>query len=127
MADPGKLPGRYNLVIDGAYDRFDHQMPIREFADRLTAEDIPSEVCVIGLEDILSDDEFRFELARLMDQHADDLEYQSPTIQIILNGSFHRRDRTFDLRYGGNIYSLERLFGPQLKRRKDGDWITAPF
>jgi hypothetical protein len=127
MAAPGKLPGRYNLVIEGAYERFDHQIPIQEFAERLAIEDLPNKVSVVGLEDKLSDEEFRIDLARLMDQHADDMEYQSPTVQVVLNGSFHRRGRTYDLRYKGSLYSLERLFGPQLERRKEGDWITAPF
>lgn len=127
MADLGKLPGQYNLVIEGTYELYDHRMPIQEFSERLAAEDLPNEVSVVGLEDELDDGDFRIDLARLMDQHADDLEYQSPTIQVVLNGSFHRRGRTYDLRYNGTLYSLERLFGPQLERRKEGDWITAPF
>lgn len=127
MAGPGRIPGRYNLVVDGEYDSFDHQMPIEDFLRRLKNDDVPDEVSVIGLESALEDGEFVDELAREMDRRADDLEYQSPTIQIVVEGSFHRRGKTYDLRYDGELYSLQDIFGPQLKRREQGDWITAPF
>jgi hypothetical protein len=27
MAGPGQIPGRYNLVIEDAYETFEHQIP----------------------------------------------------------------------------------------------------
>ncbi|MUW14269.1 hypothetical protein GJ633_06055 [Halorubrum sp. CBA1125] len=127
MAGPGQIPGRYNIIVAGEYETFDHQMPIDEFFQRLKNDDVPDEVSVVGLEKMLDDEEFINELAREMDQRADDLEYQSPTIQVVVEGSFHRRGKTYDLRYEGELYSFQDIFGPQLERREQGDWITSPF
>ncbi|WP_050034073.1 hypothetical protein [Halorubrum halophilum] len=127
MAGPGQIPGRYNIIVAGEYETFDHQMPIDEFLQRLKNDDVPDEVSVVGLEKMLDDEEFINELAREMDQRADDLEYQGPTIQIVVEGSFHRRGKTYDLRYDDNLYSLQEIFGPQLERREGGNWITSPF
>ena len=127
MAGPGRIPGQYNIILDGEYDTFDHQMPIEEFLQRLKNDDVPGEVSVVGLEKAFDDEELVNELAREMDQRADDLEYQSPTIQIVVKGSFHRQGKTYDLRYEGELHSLQEIFGPQLERREQGDWITAPF
>jgi hypothetical protein len=111
----------------GEYETFDHQIPVSEFLQRLKNDDVPDEVSVVGLEKMLDDEEFINELAQEMDQRADDLEYQSPTVQIVVEGSFHRRGKTYDLRYDGELYSLQDIFGPQLERREQGDWITSPF
>ncbi|MDB9233787.1 hypothetical protein [Halorubrum ezzemoulense] len=127
MTGPGRIPGQYNIILDGEYDTFDHQMPIEEFLQRLKNDDVPGEVSVVGLEKAFDDEELVNELAREMDQRADDLEYQSPTIQIVVKGSFHRQGKTYDLRYEGELHSLQEIFGPQLERREQGDWITAPF
>ena len=127
MAGPGRIPGRYDIIVAGEYETFDHQMPIDEFLQRLKNDDVPDEVSVVGLEKMLDDEDFINELAREMDQRADDLEYQSPTIQIVVEGSFHRRGKTYDLRYDGELYSLQDIFGPQLERREQGDWVTSPF
>jgi len=127
MAGPGQIPGRYNIIVAGEHETFDHQIPIEEFLQRLKNDDVPDEVSVVGLEKMLDNEEFINELAREMDQRADDLEYQSPTIQIVVEGSFHRRGKTYDLRYDGELYSLQDIFGPQLERREQGDWITSPF
>ena len=127
MAGPGRIPGQYNIIVAGEYETFDHQMPIEEFLQRLKNDDVPDEVSVVGLEGAFEDEEFVTELAREMDQRADDLEYQSPTIQIVVGGSFHRRGKTYDLRYDDELYPLQEIFGPQLERREQGDWITSPF
>jgi hypothetical protein len=127
MAGPGQIPGRYNLVIEGAYETFEHQIPVQEFLQRLTEDDIPEKVSVVGLADALSDEDLANELAREMDQRANDLEYQSPTIQFVVEGSFHRSGKTYDLRYDDELHSLQQVFGPQLERKEDGEWLVAPF
>jgi hypothetical protein len=127
MAGPGQIPGRYNLVIEGAYETFEHQIPVQEFLQRLTEDDIPEKVSVVGLADALSDEDLANELAGEMDQRANDLEYQSPTIQFVVEGSFHRSGKTYDLRYDDELYSLQQVFGPQLERKEDGKWLVAPF
>lgn len=127
MAGPGRIPGRYNLVIEGGYEAFDHQMPVAEFIDRLKSDDVPGEVSVVGLGDAFEDGDLAEDLAREMDQRANDLEYQSPTVQFVVNGSFHRQGKTYDLRYNDELYSLQQVFGPQLERKGQGDWLVAPF
>ena len=127
MAGPGQIPGQYNLVIDGAYETFEHQIPVKDFLQRLTEDDVPETVSVVGLADALADDDLTNELAREMDRRANDLEYQSPTVQFVVEGSFHRSGKTYDLRYDNELYSLQQVFGPQLERKEDGKWLVAPF
>ena len=127
MAGPGRIPGRYNLIIEESYDAFDHQMPVDEFIIRLKNNNIPDEVSVIGLEDAFEDDDLATELAREMDQRANDLEYQNPTVQFVVEGQFHRRGKTYDLRHDDELYSLQDVFGPQLQRKEQGEWLVAPF
>lgn len=127
MAGPGQIPGQYNIVIEGAYETFKHQIPVKEFLQRLKEDDVPEKVSVVGLADALADDDMANELAREMDQCANDLEYQSPTIQFVVEGSFHRSGKTYDLRYDDELHSLQQVFGPQLERKEDGEWLVAPF
>jgi hypothetical protein len=127
MAGPGQIPGRYNLIIDGEYDAFDHQMPVEEFLQRLKDDNVPDEVSVVGLADAFRDGGLVLNLAQEMDRRANDLEYQSPTVQFVVNGSFHRSGKTYDLRDGGELHSLQEVFGPQLERKEEGDWLVAPF
>jgi len=127
MAAPGQIPGQYNLVIEGAYETFEHQIPVQEFLQRLKDDDVPEKVSVVGLADALRDEDLANELAREMDKRANDLEYQSPTIQFVVKGSFHRSGKTYDLRYDDELYSLQQVLGPQLERKGDGKWLVAPF
>lgn len=126
MAGPGRIPGRYNLIIQGTYDAFDHQIPVEEFIERLKNDNIPDEVSVVGLEDAFEDGTLAEDLARKMDQRANDLEYQNPTVQFVLKGSFHRRGKTYDLRYNDEIYSLQEIFGAQLDR-EESEWLVTPY
>lgn len=127
MAGPGQIPGRYNLIIDGEHDPFDHRMPVEEFVTRLEEDDVPDEVTVSGLDEAFEEGDKIEELAREMDRRANDLEYQSPTVQFVVEGSFHRRGKTFDLQYDDELYPLQDVFGPQLERKGEGDWLVAPF
>ena len=47
-----------------------------------------------------------------MDQRANDLEYQSPTVQFIVGGTFHRRGKTYDLRHSDELHPRQEVFGP---------------
>jgi len=127
MAGPGQIPGRYNLIIDGEYDAFDHQIPVNEFLQRLKDDNVPAQVSVVGLADAFRDRDIDVDLAQAMDRRANDLEYQSPTVQFVVKGSFHRSGKTYDLRDGDELHSLQEVFGPQLERKEDGDWLVAPF
>ncbi|ACM58336.1 hypothetical protein HALDL1_03685 [Halobacterium sp. DL1] len=127
MAGPGQIPGRYNLVIEGAYETFEHQIPVEEFVQRLKEDDVPDLVSVVGLSEALAEEDLANELAHEMDRRANDLEYQSPTVQFVVEGSFHRSGKTYDLRYEDELHSLQQVFGPQLERKEDGEWLVAPF
>lgn len=127
MAGPGQIPGRYNLVVSGDFETFDHQIPVEDFLEDLKDDDVPDEASVVGLGEAFEDGDLAAELATAMDQRANDLEYQSPTIQFVVDGSFHRRGKTFDLRYNDELYSLQEVFGPQLERKEAGGWLIAPF
>jgi hypothetical protein len=127
MVRPGQIPGRYNIVVASEYDTFDRREPIEDFVEQLEDDEVPDEVTVSGLEQALEDGDLIDRLSRTMDRRADDLEYQSTTIQFVVDGSFHRRGKTFDLRHGDKLYPLQEVFGPQLERKEDGNWLVAPF
>lgn len=127
MVDRGQLAGVYNLVVADAYDLFEHQVPIETFRSMLEENEVPDELCVVGLAEIYEKDETQ-ELRRLMDEAADGLEARSPlpTIQFAVDGSFQRLSRDFELQTDDELYRLSRLFGPQINRR-NVDWLTTPF
>lgn len=128
MVEHGKLPGEYNIVVEDEYDLFDHQVPIEEFEEMLRENDVPDEVCVVGLDSVFEDDDATNKLSSLMDRSANTLENRSslPTIQFAVEGSFQRRQRDFELQTDDDLYRLSRIFGPQIDRRSGG-WLTAPF
>ena len=128
MPDPGKLAGVYNIVVKEEYDLFDHRVPVDEFKRRLQEDDIPDELCVIGIEVVFEDEASVRELSRLMDRSANTLENQQPlpTVQFALGESFQRRQGDFEVQSDGELYRLSPLFGPQLERRRSG-WLTTPF
>jgi hypothetical protein len=128
MPDHGKLPGEYNIVVKDDYDVFDHRVPIEEFEEMLRENDVPDELCVVGLDELFEDGDAVQNLSRLMDGNANSLENRSslPTIQFAVEESFQRRERDFELRTETDLYRLSRVFGPQIQRRSAG-WLTAPF
>lgn len=117
----------YNLVVADAYDLFEHQVPVGTFESMLRDDEVPDEVCVVGLADVYETDDAR-ELRRLLDQRASGLESRTPlpTIQFAVDGSFQRLSQDFELQAGDDLYRLGRVFGPQIDR-KNVDWLTAPF
>ncbi len=128
MVEHGKLSGEYNIVVKGEYDLFDHQVPVEEFEEMLRENDVPDELCVVGLDDVFGDNDAVNELSAVMDRRANDLENRDPlpTIQFAVEGSFQRRQRDFELQAGNDLHRLSRVFGPQIDRRSSG-WLTAPF
>jgi len=128
MVEHGKLSGEYNIVDEDEYDLFDHQVPIEEFQNMLREDDVPDEVCVVGLDGIFEDADAVSRLSKLMDRQANTLENRRPlpAIQFAVEGTFQRRQRDFELQTGGDLYRLSRIFGPQIERRSSG-WLTAPF
>lgn len=127
MAGPGQIPGRYNIVIDEEYPTFDHRVPVDDFIQYLKEDAVPEKVSVVGLGEAFQDGDKADELAQEMDRRANDLEYQGPTVQFIVKGSFHRSGKNYDLRFGDELYPLQSVFGPQIEREGDGGWLVAPF
>jgi len=128
MVDPGKLPGEYNIVVRDDYDLFEHQVPVEEFKERLQENDLPDEITVSGLDGVFGDEDAVKDLSKLMDQKANSLENRNPlpTIQFAVDGSFQRLKSDFEVQVGDELYRLSQIFGPQIKRRREG-WLTAPF
>ncbi|MFC7070612.1 hypothetical protein ACFQL9_13240 [Halobaculum lipolyticum] len=126
MVGPGRIPGQYNLIVEGAYDQFDLQLPVPEFTKRLEKDDVPDTVSVVGLGEAFVDGDMVDQLKAAMSDRVTDLEYQSPTIQFVVKESFHRRGKSFDLRFEDELYDLQRLFGPRVTR-EGTDWLAAPF
>jgi hypothetical protein len=129
MAGPGRIPGRYNLVVKGEYDTFDHQLPVEEFLTRLRENNIPESVCIVGLGRAFEDGDLAGELAQEINRRANDLETQHPlpTIQFAVEGSFHRSGKTYDLRHRDELYPLQDIFKPQMDRKESGNWLVVPF
>ncbi|WP_158056535.1 hypothetical protein [Halorussus halophilus] len=128
MVEHGKLPGEYNIVAKDEYDLFDHQVPVEEFEEMLRENDVPDELCVVGLDDVFGDNDAVNELSAVMDRRANGLENRDPlpTVQFAVEGSFQRRQRDFELQAGNDFHRLSRIFGPQIDRRSS-EWLTAPF
>jgi hypothetical protein len=128
MAGPGRIPGRYNLVVKSEYETFDHQLPVEEFLTRLRENDVPETVCIVGLGKAFEDGDLAQELGHELERRANDLETGSlPTIQFAVEGSFHRKGKTYDLRYGDDLYPLQDVFGSQMDRKEGGNWLVIPF
>lgn len=130
MPEPGQLRGVYNIVEAGNYNTVPDQMSVETFQSELDDGYTPKEVTVVKLEDAYSDESFVRTLSRTMDRRADDLANAdpSPMIQFLVEADIHRGDPAFDLFYDGEIYSLQKVFGRQLKpRTDDNSWLTAPF
>lgn len=129
MPEPGKLPGRYNIVVADEYELFDHRLPVVEYIELLAdGDDVPDEVCVVGLDKAFEDDDTVRALSRAMDQRANSLESRNPlpTIQFAVDGSFQRLKRDFELKSEDELYRLSRVFGAQIERQRRG-WLLAPF
>lgn len=123
------VAGMYNIVRSGAWETADYQLPVDEFISRLAAHDIPEELCVVGLEEILMEEtELRERLVSVMRAEMDYLNNQHPlpTVQFVIDGEFQSVGETFEVEINGEFYALYPIFGRQIKRRRDG-WLVTPF
>lgn len=129
MSDIDAVAGMYNIVERGEWTTADYQLPIDEFISNLDSRELPKEVCVVGLENVLSEeDETRERLVSVMRAQMDYLNNQHPlpTIQFAVEGSFQSVGNTFEVEIDSEFYSLEPVFGRQIKRRSEG-WLVTPF
>jgi len=127
MAREGAIPGRYNIVVSDEYETFDRQVPVEEFIEMLRDDEVPDELCVVGLVDAYEDGTTD-ELASQIRDKKDQLENQNPlpTVQFDVEGSLHRVTDGYDLRHDDELYSLNEVFGSQLDREGSG-WVVTPF
>ena len=122
---PGQAPNQCNIVIKGNFDSFDHQLPVLEFVDRLREDKIPNNVTVLDLEEAFlagTDSEVR----RVLDDRANELANDRPTLQFAVEGSFQRVPNGFELKYENELYRLDRVFGARLQK-EENDWLVVPY
>lgn len=129
MSEIDAVAGMYNIVDREKRATADYQLPLEEFIDQLEERSLPPEVCVVGLEDVLSeDDELRERLVSVMRFEMDYLNNQHPlpSIQFAVEGTFQSVGDSFEIQVDDEFYALKPIFGRQIKRREDG-WLATPF
>ena len=122
------LAGMYNIMKEGEYETADYQIPLDEFIKKLRERDLPEQVCVVGLEEALRDEEVRQELKDVMRDSVDHLNSGRPLplIQFVVDGEFHKRTDTFDVQVDDEMHSLRPLFGKGVKKR-ESNWLVTSF
>lgn len=129
MSDIDAVAGMYNIVNRETRTTADYQLPIEEFISRLEARDLPPEVCVVGLEEALVDEEdLRDRLVGAMREEMDYLNnrHPLPVIQFAVDGEFQSVGDGYEVQIDDEYYPLRPIFGRQIKRRQD-DWLATPF
>lgn len=129
MSDIDAVAGMYNIVDRGRRETADYQVPVEEFITKLESHDLPQEICVVGLDNVLSGDEkLRESLVDTMRLEMDYLNGQRPlpTVQFVVDGEFQSVGDSFDVEIYGKFYPLEPVFGRQIKRRGPG-WVVTTF
>jgi len=128
MRDLDAIGGMYNIVRPDRKTA-DHQVPVDKFIKMLHKHEVPEELCVVGLESVLADDEeTRREVVDNMRSESDYLNGLSPLpkVQFAVEGNFQSVGESFELEHDGEFYQLETVFGSRLKRRSDG-WLVSPY
>ncbi|MFC6875277.1 hypothetical protein [Halobellus marinus] len=129
MSDIDAVAGMYNIVDRRRRETADYQVPVGEFIAKLENHDLPQEICVVGLGDVLSgDEELRESLVDTMRQEMDYLNGQRPlpTVQFAVDGEFQNVGDSFDVEINGEFHALESVFGRQMKQREPG-WLVTTF
>ena len=129
MSDIDAVAGMYNIIVNSERESAEYRVPVDEFVSKLEDRDLPEEICVAGLEDVLTeDDDLRERLVSVMRQEMDYLNSQRPlpAIQFVVDGELQGAGDSFDLEIDGEFYSLQPVFGRQIKKRDSG-WLVAPF
>ncbi|MDQ2055873.1 hypothetical protein [Halobellus sp. H-GB7] len=129
MSDIDAVAGMYNIIVSSERESAEYRVPVEEFVSKLEERDLPEEICVAGLKDVLTEDEdLRERLVSVMRQEMDYLNSQRPlpAIQFVVDGELQGSGDSFDLEIDGEFYSLQPVFGRQIKKRDSG-WLVAPF
>ena len=129
MSDIDAVAGMYNIIVSGERESADYRVPVDEFLSKLENRDLPEAICVVGLEDVLTDeDDIRDRLVSTMRKEMDYLNSQRPlpTIQFVVEGDIQGAGDSFEVEIDDEFYSLRPIFGRQIKKRDPG-WLVAPF
>lgn len=129
MSDIDAVAGMYNIIVSSKRESADYRVPIEEFVTKLENRDLPDEICVAGLEEVLTEnEELRDRLVSTMRQEMDYLNSQRPlpAIQFVVDGELQGAGDSFDVEIDGEFHSLQPVFGRQIKKRDSG-WLVAPF
>lgn len=129
MSDIDAVAGMYNIVDQRRRETADYQVPIEEFVTKLGNRNLPGEICVVGLSEVLARDEtLRDSLVSTMRQEMDYLNSHRPlpTIQFALDGEFQSVGDSFDVEIDGEFYALRPVFGRKIKQRDTG-WLVTSF
>jgi len=129
MSDIDAVAGMYNIVVSGDHEVADYRVPIEEFLSKLESRELPAEICVVGLEDVLTEgNDIRDRLVSTMRREMDYLNNQHPlpTIQFVVEGDIEGTGDSYEVKIDEEFHSLQPIFGRQIKKREAG-WLVAPF
>jgi hypothetical protein len=121
----GADKGQYNIVLKDEYETFNHQVPVEDFIEQLEQGASFDEVCVLELGEAMESDTSK-KLSRVLQDNTGNFQRRNSTIQFAVEGSFQRVKNGFELKYEGELYRLDRIFGAQLREKEEG-WLVAPF
>lgn len=129
MSEIDAVAGMYNIIVSEKRESADFRVPVEEFISMLKERDLPNEICVVGLDRVLTEDEeLREELVSTMREEMDYLNSQRPlpAIQFVVDGAVQGAGDSFDVEVDDEFYSLRPIFGRGIKKRDSG-WLVAPF
>lgn len=131
MTEINGIAGMYNLLIEEDFEIADHRIPIESFIDMVEAQDIPDEIAVSGLDELLleEDDETLVnDLKVVMREHRDWLDSRDPlpVIQFVFDGEFQSTGDSFELLVDGQLYALSPIFGRNIRRQEPG-WLLTSY
>ena len=129
MSKIDAIAGMYNIIVMGERETADYRVPVEEFVTKVENRNLPDEICVVGIETVLTENEtLRNQLVSTMRQEMDYLNSQRPlpAIQFVVDGQVQGAGDSFDVEVDGEFHSLQPIFGRQMKQREPG-WIVVPF
>ena len=129
MSDIDAVAGMYNIIVSSERESAEYRVPLQEFVTKLENRDLPDEICVAGLEEVLTENEdLRNRLVSTMRQEMDYLNSQHPlpSIQFVVDGDLQGTGDSYEVEIDGEFYSLQPVFGRQIKKRDSG-WLVAPL
>jgi len=118
------VSGRYNVILADQYETFEYQIPVDQFVKELEAGDTFDEVCVVNLGEAFERGEAS-RLSRAMQDRAPDFDPDA-AVQFAVEGSIQSVRGGFELLYEDDLHRLDKVFGADLTKHKDG-WLTATF